>query len=304
MSGTPDLRVREVARGADLRVAQRVRGTVGRTVAVVERGADRTVQLVDRGSADLLVDVVSGRLGPVAPVVYTVPGDVPGLQGWWKADSETSYVDGDPVGLFTDRSGKGRDLTRTGGNRPIFKTGAANGKPVLRFDGSNHYLAGAALSNFITASAFTLFVVVKVAAIGGADSAASPWTNPTIIRDAGQLWGFHLRNTGPTLQAYNWDGNADIATPAIATGVWMILEARHDAGNIVARRDGGAESTAASGNTNALTGLLNLSSSTSAATRLNGDIAEVAVWNVVVSAADRARLRAGFATKYGIPIAA
>lgn len=66
MSGTSDLKVREVASAADLRVAQGVRGTPSARVAVTtDVAADCTVQLVDRGSADLFVEIIEGSLGPV-----------------------------------------------------------------------------------------------------------------------------------------------------------------------------------------------------------------------------------------------
>ena len=79
--------------------------------------------------------------------------------GWWAAHLE-SFANGDAVGTFTDHSGLTHNLTQgTGANKPLFKTGVANGKPALLFDGTNDVLATSAFAT--EAQPVTIFVVAK-----------------------------------------------------------------------------------------------------------------------------------------------
>lgn len=80
-----------------------------------------------------------------------------------------------------------------------------------------------------------------------------------------------------------------------------MIEARHDAGNVVISKDGGSEATAASGNTTDLTGTMRLGRS-SDAQYFSGELAELVLYNVVPSAPDRAKVRNYFGTKYGITL--
>jgi hypothetical protein len=69
-----------------------------------------------------------------------LPSDVPNLIFWYKSDS-LSLNDDDPVTTWADQSGWGRDITGPApditGVAPIFKTNILNGKPAVRWNGSN-----------------------------------------------------------------------------------------------------------------------------------------------------------------------
>lgn len=57
------------------------------------------------------------------------------------APAMRGYADGDPVGTWSDLSGKGNNATQsTAGKKPSYQTNEINGWPVVRFDGSNDYL--------------------------------------------------------------------------------------------------------------------------------------------------------------------
>src|SRR6185503_14515658 len=80
-------------------------------------------------------------------------------RAWFKADV-LSLNDGDAVTTWTDSSGNSRNATQsTGANKPLFKTGAANGHPALLFDGSNDYMQTASFG--AASQPFTVFAVVK-----------------------------------------------------------------------------------------------------------------------------------------------
>jgi hypothetical protein len=69
------------------------------------------------------------------------PTDIAGCQLWLDADAITGLTDGDPVATWSDQSGNSNDATQsTSGARPLYKTSIINGKPVLRFDGTDDCL--------------------------------------------------------------------------------------------------------------------------------------------------------------------
>jgi hypothetical protein len=70
------------------------------------------------------------------------PMAIPGLVLWLDAgDLELTLADGDEVATWEDRSFAGNDADQASpGYRPLLKTGIVNGKPVVRFDGSDDYL--------------------------------------------------------------------------------------------------------------------------------------------------------------------
>ncbi len=77
------------------------------------------------------------------------PASITGLQWWLKADS-LALSDGDAVSSWSDSSGNGYTATQgTGANQPIYKASILNGKPVVRFDGSNDKLTTASIAHGI-----------------------------------------------------------------------------------------------------------------------------------------------------------
>ncbi|GAI04875.1 unnamed protein product, partial [marine sediment metagenome] len=72
---------------------------------------------------------------------YTGPGGVGDNTTnllWLRAD-DLSYSDNDPVSTWTDTSGNNYDATQAGTNRPFYKDNIVNGKPIVRFDGTEDY---------------------------------------------------------------------------------------------------------------------------------------------------------------------
>jgi hypothetical protein len=66
--------------------------------------------------------------------------------------------------------------------------------------------------------------------------------------------GLFLKQTNPTAQFYNWDGNEDKAQVDFTTGTWMLLECIHSGGTLFIRSNNGTQQTASSGNTTGMTG--------------------------------------------------
>ncbi len=106
-----------------------------------------------------------GTSGKLLSPYTDAPNNYANLIGWWKADSLIgTYVDADPVASWSDSSGSGRTATQgTSGNKPVFKTNIYNGKPCVRFDGSNDFLTLAStLSPASNSGAWAVIGIGKV----------------------------------------------------------------------------------------------------------------------------------------------
>lgn len=96
------------------------------------------------------------------------PTDISGLLKWhndtslfWQDSARTTPVtaNNDPIGSWDDLSGNGRHaIQATAGLRPLYKTGAQNGRVGVLYDGVDDVLTTAAVSY----GAFTMFAAIKM----------------------------------------------------------------------------------------------------------------------------------------------
>lgn len=85
------------------------------------------------------------------------------LAAWYKADAISGLNDGDAISTWADQSGNGRDATQASTKRPTYKVNILNGKPAVRFNGSQGMLT----SSFdLSSSAATIIVVATAGASG------------------------------------------------------------------------------------------------------------------------------------------
>lgn len=159
------------------------------------------------------------------------PLNIAGLALWLKADgvlwqdaarTVPAVADADPVGAWDDASGNGRNAVQaTAAKRPILKLNVQNGKPGVRCDGVDDFLAATVNQAFSNVS---LFVVSKCALNGKAmldfrDATGIPiitlldWAGTVFSRlrnDAGVLSGASPvpadNDTGYVLRELIWDG--------------------------------------------------------------------------------------------------
>jgi len=93
------------------------------------------------------------------------PDDISGCELWLKADAITSHSDGDDLTAWSDSSGEGNDITvpGTAARRPHYKTGIINSKPAILFTGSaDEYLTTSGIGAIIKGGVdFSVFLVVK-----------------------------------------------------------------------------------------------------------------------------------------------
>jgi len=248
---------------------------------------------IRRGESNIAVldpNIQIARTTPATLGGAFSPSDISSLQCWLRAQDE-SYSDGNFVGTATDQSGNSNDYTRTGNERPVFKTSIVNGKSIYRFDGVNdRWLSGDYVSGFTAAEFFIVFKLNAdpPAAAGGlwefgssGDSSLIPHTDSNVY----DAWMSTVRkSTG--------DPSVDLSTAfrlynvISVSGEWTSNIDTTEHFTTATNTVGGASST-------------QLGSSGSGHWLL-GDIAEVCVFNAKLSSGDRSSMETYFDDEYAL----
>jgi hypothetical protein len=251
------------------------------------------------------------RRGAGAGVTAIPPNGVAGLTFWVKSDTET-YSDsagtvpatstGNPVQRWDSQAGGGWQLNQPVlGSQPSMQLAQINGKPALRYDGTDDYQSSAAFMNFVTDSLYVIYCVYKIVAVdtnvGGTFSNDAAWS------DVGGYLGQHLKNDG-NLYAYNYAGGDQFVALPYTLGAWMATRQRHvDLGGglrlYLKRTGGGAEVSIASGATTSVGNVLQTGRG-DASNFFLGDLAELFIYNTNVSAGDMAGLEQYITDRYGL----
>ena len=218
----------------------------------------------------------------------------------------------DYVRQWTDLSGNGNNFTQTGNvtKKPIFKTAIINGKPVIRFDGTNDILTAA---NFDSSTEGTLFVVFKLAAttngqhlFASNDEATATFLFNCAVR-------LDVTDTGLYYQQRNNDTLDRIAGGStIGTSVFQIVMFQSNSSALTLAINGTNETlTVRSGVNNGdwvgdTTARDNFSigaaKTTTEANFLNGDIAELVYYNRALNVGELSMLTKYLGRKYGIVV--
>lgn len=221
------------------------------------------------------------------------PTDIAGLKAWFKADgtlyqdsarTTLAAADADPVGSWSDGSGQNNHASQaTAGSRPLLKLGILNGRPVIRFDGANDRLQTAAFGAAL-AQPNTVFVVAKRTG-GGAEAFLDGRTDAT-----------HLfrKNVGGS---YNLYAGGDFVVVA-ADANWHIVQGVFNGASSKARVDGGAAATGNAG-TSSMDGAT-VGSRANSSEWMNGDIAEILIYNANLSLAQLDQVGNYLAGRYGL----
>lgn len=198
------------------------------------------------------------------------------------------------VSQLTDQTGSAHHLTQgTSGNRPAVATGGASSRACALFDGTNDYLAGAAISNhiannngYIIASCIPLTI--------DTNNTTNYFYNDVLFCDAGGYMGAFMRSNGNAV-GFNYDTNQDVAqVSGVSTSNPIVLEWRHEGGNVYIRVNGSSWQSAASGNTGSVTGLLQLGRTLSGTTYTNLKFFDMASFNSVPNDTIKNALAADF----------
>jgi len=242
-----------------------------------------------------------------------VPTDISGLSLWFDADdprtlfSNTSgttraTTDATALALWSDKSGNGRNAYQaTGASQPLLKTNILNNKNVVRFDGSNDILATAAsqVAN-TTDGSFTAFAVAQRTTASGFMTVVNQ-DNSTATRCS---------------QFLNFAGNGNVesigfvgGTPkfaytssgTISLSNFYILESTASTSTISAYSNGIVGSGAVTGGNLAVPSqAVSLGAYPTGQQYLNGDIAEVLLYNSVLSLTNRIKVEQYLQNKWGV----
>lgn len=233
------------------------------------------------------------------------PTDVAGLELWLDfSDVSTLFqdaarttpvtADGDVIGGITDKSGIGNHASQnTAGNKPLYKTNILNSKSICRFDGSNDMLiTGSFLDSGYNAS-MTCFVVSRSSA--GASSI-------DLVLSHNVTTFYFGRNASPARANFNL---ANISPPQvwkhISQTAWSIDGMVYNGSQYLYRVNAGEIGWWASGDIGA-SGTITIGAASNGGFPFLGDIAEVIIYNAVLTTAQRYQIESYLSAKYGVSV--
>lgn len=222
---------------------------------------------------------------------YSLPSEWSGVAAWYSSRVDPTCRDLEPSATtFFDMLGR-FNLAATGTPAP------ASGVAV--FDGvDDEYTISNALSNYVSASAYTLVAVINPTAIS--TSGAIPYNNDVIYSDASGFWGLHVRESAPASGVYqaemfHWDGAAKVARATITLGAEQLLIGRFNGSTISLQVDSGTPATAPAGNISNLTSTMTMGGKpANTLYQYSGKIRALAIFNEFKSDADIAKIRTYF----------
>lgn len=279
---------------------------------------DASVVLITADSQPSMVQPVitpAIRVFPsVAPPAPAAPDTLAGLQLWLRGDAGITYDSEAAISQWSDQSGGANHAVQPAtARRPQLVRGVVSGRPAVRFDGVDDYLAIEQL-NYAAAGAInglTLFVLMRT-------TAAQAQTIASFDRSA--YWALGLTGGGNAGRA-RWSTQPqagavhDLDSPgAFADGGWRLICARFAAGAtatkqlfvdgiLVAEADAHPGQSVGSGVTRF--GFVGAPSQASVfngpigADLFRGEIAEMALYGRALTDGERDRVEQYFVEKFG-----
>lgn len=219
------------------------------------------------------------------------PTQIAGCKLWLRSDAIVGLTDNQPVALWPDRSGSGHDATQeTPDKRPRFKTAAFNGKPALRFDGSDDALS---LPLTEASTDHTFFFVYQHSPSGG-------HSNYLFDAQTGRLALDGADASAPYAVRWN-DGNWHTvaeAVPGKAIMTWLF------SGTTAEVFRNGMGLGAAPYAPRPLGGSVSLGANyLGSQSNFEGELAEVLYYNRALPEAERRRVERYLSNRYAIPVA-
>jgi hypothetical protein len=226
---------------------------------------------------------------------------------WLKSDAGTLTNSSGAVTNWLDQTGNGNNAINTS-TPPTLNNGVINGRPAIRFNGSSQYL----LSTFTACTG--AHTVVYVAVRRGDGNGNSGYC-PAVAYYAGSTDRgavHYVKNTGLAGASYPCYGNGNtgsydgLGSYANGTPYIIALPWQTGVGGWSVYKNGSVEgSSSSSVNQSDITGLTLGYQVTPAPSRFwNGDVAEVIVYNRVLTTTELAQVNGYLAVKYGIVVAA
>ena len=238
---------------------------------LIQRGLDKILTIPNFG-----LQVQSWQVGAFSPL------DIAGLQLWLKADAglwqdsvggTPAVADGDVVGAWEDQSGQSNDASQaTTSKKPLLKTGIVNGRDVVRFDGADDWLK---TGSFARSQPSHVFAVIQQISWTGEDRL---WDSVSAVNG---LMAYQW-SVSPGLKMYSGAGLGD--NSGLAIGTFGVLSCLYNGASSVLRINGNEQTGNAGANAgNGIT----LGAAQVLTVSMNGDFAELLVYDAALSTADR-----------------
>lgn len=204
-----------------------------------------------------------------------------GLQAHLDASALTGLSDGDKVASWTDESGNGNHFTQGNDSiRPIYKTGIIQGLPVVRFSFAS--LTELAIPNGLLsgASAGEIFMVLDLAADPPATGVGGIWRWGSSTDHYPYVDGVIYVGFGSSTRYTCGNPTTDLASPhvmniAAQSGAWAL------------RLNNSVFFNSGTNTVSFLTSGKQMGRSAGGGNYMNGDIAEILVYDTVLSSGDR-----------------
>jgi len=221
-------------------------------------------------------------------LMYVATMPTLGLSLWLEADTGVT-LDGSAISQWSDQSGNGNNAFQAAaGNRPTLVSNALNGKPVVRFNGANQWLATA---NVVTTSQqYSMFVVCTL----DLSKPIGPFYNGDSSTSG---WGLYRRNLANYGLLY---GGTDFLEFGATQGSgFQLLEATRDGSGTtfyVGGQQSGGTSSVAPGAPAGVATVGGVRSDES----FHGDVAEVLVYNRALYPNERQQVEQYLRSKYAL----
>lgn len=222
------------------------------------------------------------------------PTDIAGLKLWLKADS-LGLSDGAAVDTWTDYSGTSNSATSTGSQRPIFKTAIINGLAVVRFDGSDDLMSFPNDPLGVT----TTFTVMQLNAPPSNQTTYAP-----LVITGSNTPGLRILARTSTTNWGTYTGSDLDSGENLVSGTPALLEMSTTTTGTILYRDGVQKATSGARAMGDALGVnyIGAEPQDKGGGFVNADIAEVVIYEVVLSTENRQAIEDYLGTKYGITI--
>lgn len=253
------------------------------------------------GSTDLVkVSDASMKFAYATIQVNTVkvqPQNAGGMLLWLKADAGISTT-GNLIDSWADQSGNARNVTGTGGNRPVYETGVMGTQPAATFASTNSNFLTFADVSFVRGVSYSMFIVYKIPSCTGTNRHFIGGTGNTA--DTNFYVGY---NTCSSVIHGYW--THDLGGNASPGGNPEILFLSHDYATFATLISINGQTKALGSNNGSLAAgiVAGLAIGRFTTNYFDGSIAEILIYNSVLSDATRDGILCNLAQKYGVTVA-
>jgi fibronectin type 3 domain-containing protein len=156
-----------------------------------------------------------GAAGPISVAVAAVPHFVTGMAGLPQAglvlalnaaDLAETYANGEPVGVWPNAIGPMLGATATSARMPVLVTSGINGRPAVRFDGSDDFMTLSSGFRDFTAG-MSLYIVKRPSVLRAASKIFLLGNGPAILNvglgRAGTTSGYQYHTTNSS-NSFSW----------------------------------------------------------------------------------------------------